>query len=251
MWQDVVAVTETELHCAARSGDAAGVEVQLLMGAEVDAREAAQGFAPLHEAAYHGHTAAVAALLEAGAEVNLRANNGRCTAVEARQRFSGGLGFKYNTPLHLAARQGHEAVVAALLEGGADLEMKTEGGLTALLCAEQGGHTATAEVLRQTAEMPDRVVTLRLANGHGAGHVVICTSIGGTELAVVSVDVEQECLGSFWMRLAQELDVPRCRLRLASPGGQLLDEASSSVPLGRLLGQDSSAVPTDSSQPSS
>ena len=51
------------------------------------------------------------------------------------------------TPLHCAARSGHDQVVDLLLEKGALVTAKTKNGLTALHMAAQGDHTESARVL--------------------------------------------------------------------------------------------------------
>ena len=51
------------------------------------------------------------------------------------------------TPLHCAARSGHDAVVDLLLERGAPVSAKTRNGLTALHMAAQGDHYDTARIL--------------------------------------------------------------------------------------------------------
>ena len=52
------------------------------------------------------------------------------------------------TPLHLAAKVGHEDAVAALLRAGADVDAKDEEGNTPLeLAAEWWGDAATVEAL--------------------------------------------------------------------------------------------------------
>lgn len=52
-----------------------------------------------------------------------------------------------NTPLILAAVQGHATCITALLEGGADLTARTNFGDTALTLAAKGGHVQTVRAL--------------------------------------------------------------------------------------------------------
>jgi ankyrin repeat protein len=68
-------------------------------------------------------------LLKAGADVNSKWNNGR-------------------TPLYIAAAQGHEEVLVALLEAGAQMTA-TDEGRTPLMAATSGGHTSVVAVLRR------------------------------------------------------------------------------------------------------
>jgi ankyrin repeat protein len=49
----------------------------------------------------------------------------------------------------LAAKKGHLEIVKALLAAGADVNVRTTGGVTALFVAESGGHTAVVEILRK------------------------------------------------------------------------------------------------------
>jgi len=51
------------------------------------------------------------------------------------------------TPLHCAARSGHDQVVDLLLEKGALVTAKTKNGLTPLHMAAQGDHVESARVL--------------------------------------------------------------------------------------------------------
>ena len=53
------------------------------------------------------------------------------------------------TPLHCAARSGHESLLTLLLAHGAAVGAKTRNGLTALHMAAQGDHAPCALVLLQ------------------------------------------------------------------------------------------------------
>jgi len=71
----------------------------------------------------------LAMLLKAGADVNSRTDDG-CT------------------PLLIAAFNGHEAVLVALLEAGAQMTA-LDDGRTPLMAAMSGGHTSVVEALRR------------------------------------------------------------------------------------------------------
>lgn len=51
------------------------------------------------------------------------------------------------TPLHCAARSGHEGVVDLLLDKGAPISAKTKNGLAALHMSSQGDHVESARTL--------------------------------------------------------------------------------------------------------
>lgn len=121
---------ETPLMLAALKGQEEWVRRLLLRGAYVNHA----GWTPLHYAASHPSEAAlpmVQALLAKHAYIDAESPNG-------------------TTPLMMAAHYGIEAVVATLLEAGADASIRNQVGLTALDFA-------------RLADRPDIVVRLERA----------------------------------------------------------------------------------------
>jgi len=89
-----------------------------------------EGWAPLHYAAFEGRESILDALFAAGADVNIKAPN-------------------LATPLMLAARNGHAAVVRRLLSLPAtDLNALNDAGLSADVWALQNGNTDAAELIQ-------------------------------------------------------------------------------------------------------
>ena len=120
-------------------GDA-GARALLATGAEKS------GWTPLHAAAFHGHDELVALALARGA------------AVDAPNALG-------QTALHLACKQGHERVVERLVAAGADVARRTAGnryvaGNTPLEMARRFDHEAivallsTGEPASEPAEEP-------------------------------------------------------------------------------------------------
>ncbi|CAG0921522.1 unnamed protein product [Notodromas monacha] len=112
----------SRLHLAARYGDTTAVRDLLKcpeMAKQVSAVDSA-GAMPIHEAAFRGFADIVEALLESGADPNARKADGWAA-------------------IHLAVRpQIHPVpVLLALIEHGADIDLKTKEGLTAEQMAKQ------------------------------------------------------------------------------------------------------------------
>lgn len=117
----------TALHLAAAAGHAAVIEQLLGAGASPGARDQ-QGATPLHRAAGHGHAVVVAALLARGARPS--------PVNEAGE-----------TPLHEAARAGHVEAAAALLDHGANPNARGQCGGSPLEAAALAGQRQAAELL--------------------------------------------------------------------------------------------------------
>ena len=121
----------TLLHGAAAAGNLGMVEVLLDRGADPDATDS-WGHTPLYCAANEsaaGGGPVVRALVHAGANVNGRDRLQQCSA------------------LHMAARRGNVEVAEALLDCGADIEIRDRKGDTPLRRAVNTGKAAVAALL--------------------------------------------------------------------------------------------------------
>ena len=115
------------LHIASRLGYETMVKI-LLNLCKVNLRDE-NGFTPLHHAAEKGHIKVVRLLLDTkGSEINTQSKS-------------------QSTPLWLATRNGHEAVVKLLVNKGANLEAKDSDGWTPLFGAAENGHEAVVKLL--------------------------------------------------------------------------------------------------------
>ncbi len=127
----------TPLHLAARQGHAGMVELLLKHGADPDVQGGAEGPA-LHSAIFFGHPATVRKLIEGGANVNLWDTDPRS--------FNRG-----KAPLHCvfwmmgSAYRG--AMADMLLAAGADPDVPTDAGDTALHQAAARGLTEVVKTL--------------------------------------------------------------------------------------------------------
>ncbi|XP_053323897.1 serine/threonine-protein phosphatase 6 regulatory ankyrin repeat subunit B-like [Spea bombifrons] len=110
------------LHAAAKRGHAAVVKALLQKGSHVDARTK-DNYTALHIAAENCKPHVVQTLLGFGAQVQLKGGKGQ------------------ETPLHIAARiKDGEKVAEMLLKSGADVNVETENGETAMHIAARHGN---------------------------------------------------------------------------------------------------------------
>lgn len=115
------------LHIAAEKNYVDVVEALLAAGVDVNIRSEKQKLTPLISAACCGSSEAVKALLKAKADIDAQSSTG-------------------NTALMLAIDRGKIEVALALIEGGANLEIKGQKGWTALHNAASGGDKGYKEV---------------------------------------------------------------------------------------------------------
>jgi len=143
----------TPLYVAAFLGHAEVAELLLQAGAEVNAA-CFMGFTPLHVAARPGHEEAVQVLLDHGAEAhNIHEAAGIGDVEKVRQflaadaslidheDITGGM------PLHWAAVNGKLEVVRMLIEAGANVNARDNGGETPLANACRRQDQETIELL--------------------------------------------------------------------------------------------------------
>ena len=127
-----------ELFEAVKAGDAIAVQKLLAAGAEVNALDEA-GWTPLARAVYspemeHGFLDVVRLLVNAGA--NLEAT----------------IGFGVR-PLMLAAGYGEASIVEFLIQSGADVLAKNEGGYTALMMVKQKHYVDVVNLLHEAEQL--------------------------------------------------------------------------------------------------
>jgi ankyrin repeat protein len=96
-----------EFERAAITGDAPGIEAQLLRGVDIDCRDR-HGQTALMLAAHNGHLQAIECLLRRGADLDVTAKYGL-------------------SALMLAVVANHEVVARALVRAGADLAIRGTG----------------------------------------------------------------------------------------------------------------------------
>ncbi len=122
------AASRSVMADAAMRNDLAGARALASKGADVNAPQG-DGMTALHWAAMNGSTDLASMLLLAGANPNPLTRVG---------------GY---SPLLLAAKQGHGAVIEVLLKNGANAAAATDNRTTALMFAAQSGDVRTVELL--------------------------------------------------------------------------------------------------------
>jgi ankyrin repeat protein len=107
--------------------------VRILVEAGADMENDPNNYTALSYAAYQGHDYIVRYLIEHGAHLDADAVNG---------------GIYVNTPLMMAAIQGHRSTALQLLNAGANPRIRVHGGNTAVEFAEKYQHTHMTLMLR-------------------------------------------------------------------------------------------------------
>src|SRR5262249_55831640 len=138
-------------------------------GADLGVRDRS-GNTMLHLAAQAGDQAVVQALLGRGADPNARTPKAMASE-GARGGGGGGRGVPIGeqTPLMLAARTDHEAVMRALVGAGADPTLRAQDGTTLLMAAAAGSRLETFKYAYEIDPHVDVVAT----NGNTPMHVAV------------------------------------------------------------------------------
>lgn len=161
----------TELIAAVKNGDTAKAQRLLAGGGDVNTRDEA-GATLLMLAAYAGDLEMVEMLLGRKAEINATDSAGwgalmkACYNAELKRGFADvvkalvdaganieapiGYGVR---PLMLAAGYGETAVVEVLLQAGADVLAKNEGGFTALMMVKQKNYVDVINLLHEAEQL--------------------------------------------------------------------------------------------------
>jgi ankyrin repeat protein len=173
---------ETALMTASRTGKVDAVQMLIKHGANVNSKENWRGQTALMWGAAEGHTATVEALLKAGADVHARSKTpvpaqAASTAPAAAPKSvstgdlatvtaGGRRGSKPNdfTPFLFAVRNGHIAVVKALLAAGQDPNETLSDGTSALVLAAMNARYELGVVLLDHDARP---------NADGAGFTAL------------------------------------------------------------------------------
>lgn len=157
---DLVAVLQhtrtLDAHEAAALGDVDALRSALDADADTVNRHSNDGWTPLHLAAFFGHDAIADVLIARGAPLDMLSTNAT-----------------RNTPLHAAlAGATSAALVARLVDAGADVTARGETGITPLHVAASRGNAALCVLLIAhgadvSARMDDGATAAQLASTRG------------------------------------------------------------------------------------
>ncbi len=149
---------ELDLFAACMAGAKERVQELIRENPELIGAYSHDGWTPLHLACFFGQPSVAEILIAQGADVRTRARNAT-----------------KNTPLHAAAAGRSKHAVRALLEHGADVNARQEGGWTALHAASQNGDVEMVRLLiaagadvKARADNQQNALDLALGKGHQA-----------------------------------------------------------------------------------
>ena len=141
---------ETPLMAASRTGKLDAVQLLLKAGSDPNAVDSYQRQTALMRAAEEGHVDVVNALLAAKADPNLKAHVSQLTTRKNADHATGGF-----TATMFAVRNGHDNVVRALVDGGADLKATNGDGITATSIAIVNDRFDLAKTLLELGADPN------------------------------------------------------------------------------------------------
>ncbi|KAM6963017.1 CARD- and ANK-domain containing inflammasome adapter protein [Aplochiton taeniatus] len=170
------------IHMVAKEDNPKLAEVLLQSGAAVDAKDSRKKTALFH-AVCHGRESTVALLLKAGASVDrevidvaIQLNQGNVLCLLLGHAKGALSAETLASALFSAVRKNQDAVISALIDSGADVNVCDKQGYTPLLLAAELGHTDAfrALVSKQApvnSTLPDLSSALHLAVQRGSGPI--------------------------------------------------------------------------------
>ncbi|KAF2288162.1 hypothetical protein GH714_004751 [Hevea brasiliensis] len=173
----------TALHLAVEERRRDCARLLLASGAKADIRDTTDGDTPLHIAAKLGDESMIKLLLKKGANKDIRNKSGK-TAYDVAAEYGHTRLFdslKLGDSLCIAARKGEESghadVIELLVKKGADVEARTNKGVTALQIAESLHYVGITRVLIHSGAAKDGVM-----QAAAPVHLPFGKSMSGTEV---------------------------------------------------------------------